>query len=109
MFKQILVAPAEGDMFYAALSIHCQSLNQSWTSPGVTEEGNVQRAVDLGGRQHTGTLQPGLWAHAQSSDEALQSADVPGFRRKVMFCVAKSAASSEPRRKEAVPLSESLQ
>lgn len=109
MLKQILVAPAEEDTLEAASSIHCQSLNQSWTSPGVTEEENVQRAVNLGGGQHAGTLQPGLWAHAQSSDEAIQSADVPGFRRKVMFCVAKSATVPEPQRKDAVPFSESSQ
>jgi len=85
VLKQIIVAPAEGATLYVASSVHCQSLNQSWTSLAVSQEGNYQRTVDQG-QGHMGTLQPGLRAQAQSAEEAVQFAGVPGFRRKVMFC-----------------------
>ena len=43
VLKSILAAPAEGAMLYAAVSTH--HLNQSWISPGVTEDGNSQRGA----------------------------------------------------------------
>lgn len=46
-------------MLYVASSIHHQSLNRSWISLGVSEEGNYQKTVDWG-QAHMGTLQPGL-------------------------------------------------
>lgn len=78
-------------MLYVDSSIHHQSLNQSWTSLGVSEEGNYQRTVDWG-QGHMATLQPGA-AHAQSSEEAVQFAGVPGFRER-SCSLAKSVASS---------------
>lgn len=85
MLKQIIVAPAEGARLHVASPTQCQSLNQSWNSVRVSEEGTEERAVDLGGERHKGTQRPSLRARAQSSEEGVQFADVSGFKRKVMF------------------------
>lgn len=80
-FKQILVAPAEGASLYAAPSIHCQSLYQGWTTPGVTEEG---MSGEQSGRR-TIYWGPAAWplGTCRALMRAVQSADVPSFRREV--------------------------